>query len=222
METTVKSKKFRSNTILVVLISLVALLLLSFTLVYSPALFAKDGDERYFRFTIPNNADGTVVSYSPGWFGTYATCPQNVVVLLYNDKERYGIAYTVDKFIPSGSLLLTKDISTVVIDSVKIEEGVFKEQKLADRWLPEVEVKEVDCIVKEGLWVLANKAEYSEESLVVTTSKKAVYCPVCGEFIMWYYDGVLDSSTVLVCPKGHRLITVRYDTLEKEASLQEK
>ena len=49
----------------------------------------------YFRFNIPSG-----ISYSPNWFGTMPKCPKNVEVLLYNDKEGYGIAKTEDKFKP--------------------------------------------------------------------------------------------------------------------------
>ena len=51
----------------------------------------------YFKFKIPTNADGSRVTYSPGYHGTMPHCPKNVIVHLYNDKEGYGIAATPDK-----------------------------------------------------------------------------------------------------------------------------
>jgi hypothetical protein len=54
----------------------------------------------YFRFTIPKQDKDKTVAYSPGWHGTMSKCPKNVTVLLYNDKEGYGIAQADDTFVP--------------------------------------------------------------------------------------------------------------------------
>jgi len=91
----------------------------------------------YFKFEIPTNADGTRVTYSPGWHGTMPKCPKDVVVLLYNDKEGYGIARTGDIFIPTEVVVLTKDEANNILASVRDEDGVYFGQKLEDRYLPE-------------------------------------------------------------------------------------
>ncbi len=54
----------------------------------------------YFRFEIPADANGTRITYSLGWHGTMPKCPKGVEVLLYNDRDGYGIAQTKDNFKP--------------------------------------------------------------------------------------------------------------------------
>src|SRR3990167_2309022 len=63
----------------------------------------------YFRFDIPVMPDGKRVSYSnEAWFGTMPEVPLNVTVLLYNDKEGYGIATTTDIFVPPSVKAITE------------------------------------------------------------------------------------------------------------------
>ena len=95
---------------------------------------------QYFKFDIPTNADGSRVSYSPGWHGTMPKCPQNVVVDLYNDKEGYGIAHTTDTFMPK-KVLVTSRVSNdkvladaVSAEAVKPQDGVYFGDKLKHRW----------------------------------------------------------------------------------------
>lgn len=88
----------------------------------------------YFRFETPKNADGTRVSYSPGWHGTMPQCPKDVVVDLYNDKEGYGIAHTTDTFIPKEVKVIQKAEHTSILSGAKDEEGVYFGDKLKHRW----------------------------------------------------------------------------------------
>jgi len=91
----------------------------------------------YFRFEIPVMADGSRVTYSPGWHGTLVRCPSDVTVLLYNDKEGYGIAQTEDTFVPKEvSELKDAEAIKIVAESVD-EDGVYFGDKLVDRWKPE-------------------------------------------------------------------------------------
>jgi len=96
----------------------------------------------YFKFQIPINTDGSRVSYSPTWHGTMPRCPKNVTVLLYNDKEGYGIAETEDKFIPKEVTVLKKaealEILTKLMDTK--EEDIYMADKLLTRW--DIEVKD--------------------------------------------------------------------------------
>jgi len=163
----------------------------------------------YFRFTIPKNADGTPVSYSPGWFGKSDKCPQNVTVLLYNDKEGYGIAYTADKFITKEATAITSSVADSTVLSAVDGAGVYKGQKLAERWLPEIRIESKDVTVKEGIVTLATKEDVGQ-----IEQRLAIYCPVCGEFIQWTDDKVTDSRQVLVCPKGHKSVTATYEKVE--------
>ncbi len=91
----------------------------------------------FFRFEIPTNADGSRVTYSPGWHGTLPHCPANVTVLLYNDKEGYGIAKTEDTFVPKEVTVITEEEALTLLATVKDEEQVYSGEKLADRWNPE-------------------------------------------------------------------------------------
>ena len=94
----------------------------------------------YFRFEIPTMDDGSRVTYSPGWFGTMPLCPKDVTVLLYNDKEGYGVAKTEDTFIPKEVKELKEAEALKIVEEAKDEDGVYKGKKLADRWLLEAEV----------------------------------------------------------------------------------
>lgn len=88
----------------------------------------------YFRFEIPTNTDGSRVSYSPNWHGTMPKCPKNVTVLLYNDKEGYGIAQTKDTFVPPEVAKITKSEADKILAGAQDEEGVFFGDKLVHRW----------------------------------------------------------------------------------------
>lgn len=92
----------------------------------------------YFKFIIPNNADGTRVSYSPNWAGTMPRCPKNVKVLLYNDKDGYGIAQTEDTFIPKEVTVLKSADALKVVTTAVDTDGVFFGDKLVRRWDVEV------------------------------------------------------------------------------------
>ena len=89
----------------------------------------------HFRFDIPTNADGSRVTYSPGWSGTMPKCPKNVTVLLYNDKEGYGIAKTDDSFIPNEVTKLNNTEAQRIVSEAKDEDGIYFGQKLKDRWI---------------------------------------------------------------------------------------
>jgi hypothetical protein len=147
----------------------------------------------YFKFQIPVNADGSRVSYSPGWHGTMPRCPQNVEVLLQNDKEGWGIARTADTFVPKEVTALKEADALALVSNTKDEAGVFKGEKLADRWLPEatIEDKPVDEPVYEGEPV---------------ATQKAIFCPVCHRFIMWLSDNITAKRITLVCPLGHKVV----------------
>lgn len=99
---------------------------------------------KYFRFEIPLNADGTRISYSPGWHGVMPNCPEKVTVVLYNDKEGYGIAYTEDAVLPKEVKALTKteydktlaSVKTdaaIYVDGAKTTDGIYKGADIANR-----------------------------------------------------------------------------------------
>ena len=89
----------------------------------------------FFKFKIGKNSDGSRISYSPGWFGEMNMCPRNVKVLLYNDKEGYGIAQADDKFIPPEVKVIDEAEATKILSNIKSEPGVFIGIHIAARWL---------------------------------------------------------------------------------------
>ena len=99
---------------------------------------------QWFRFVIPLNEDGSRVTYSPNWAGTMPKCPQDVTVLLYNDKEGYGIAQTADKFVPKEVTVLSDKEAKKILDSAKDEDEVYFGVKLDDRWKPEPIVEVIE------------------------------------------------------------------------------
>ena len=91
----------------------------------------------YFKFEIPRNADGTRVMYSPGWHGIMPKCPKNVTVLLYNDKEGYGIAQTDDKLIQKEVIPIDESEALGTLTEValaKDDAEVYFGDKLDSRW----------------------------------------------------------------------------------------
>jgi len=172
----------------------------------------------WFRFGIPVNSDGSRIIYSKGWHGTMPKCPKDVVVLLYNDKEGYGIAKTEDTFVPPEVTVLTEGEANKVLVEVKDEEGVYFGQKLEDRYLPEAETKKIDGLL-EGI---------SPEALPVSKIVADTFCKSCPSchkvvaYIVQYedgsikivqngktlIDGIKAKSINLVCPSGHRVKVV--------------
>ena len=170
----------------------------------------------WFRFQIPQNKDGSRVSYSPNWFGTMPKCPKDVTVLLYNDKEGYGVAQTEDGFVPKEVTKLTemeaKDLISVSIDTLIAGkgDGVFLSKSLIPegydlvknsieaRWLPKAIVGDKP----EAVLV-----DYPIESGMMNVgTKKAVFCPICHQFIMWLPDNLIAKSIQLTCPMGHEVV----------------
>ncbi len=99
----------------------------------------------YFRFEIGVNADGTRASYSPGWHGVLALCPNKVVVDLYDDEQGFGLAHTEDTFKPPEVTILPKDqhdkLKKAAKDADKVKDNpkVFYGDKLKNRkWDAEV------------------------------------------------------------------------------------
>ena len=94
----------------------------------------------YFKFDIPTNSDGSRITYSPTWHGTMPECPKDVTVLLYNDKEGYGIAQTEDIFVPKEITVIEEaevlGILTKFMDTK--EEEIYMGDKLLTRWDVEV------------------------------------------------------------------------------------
>jgi len=93
----------------------------------------------YFKFNIPKNADGSRVSYSPGWHGTMPFCPhENTTVLLYDDKRGFGVACNEDDYTPPEIVVLPEAAAMALINSAKDEDGVYFGDKLRYRWDEEV------------------------------------------------------------------------------------
>jgi len=172
----------------------------------------------YFRFEIPQNTDGTRVSYSPGWHGTIPKCPKDVTVLLYNDKEGYGIAQTEDTFVPPEVTKITEEEAKKILAEANDAEGVYFGEKLADRWLPEAINEDIED-TPESLAV----ESIAEKKVVADTFCKS--CPICHKvvaYVVKYEDktariiqngkvviqGIIAKEIILTCPSGHRVKVV--------------
>lgn len=175
----------------------------------------------YFRFVIPTNADGTRASYSPNYYGQSAKSPNNVTVVYQNDKEGYGYAYTTDNFIPKESTSVTQSTADSVVSAARDTAGIYFGTKMVDRYLPEIKIESKDVTVKEGVVTLYDKAKVDEPTGQIE-QRKAIYCPICGEFMGWAEDKTTDSRQILVCPKGHRSVTATYQEIESKAELLAK
>jgi hypothetical protein len=88
----------------------------------------------YFKFQIPLNADGTRISYSPGWHGTLDHCPKNVVVDLYDDVQGYGLAHTTDTAIPKVLEARTEAQVKTKLSSMKEADGVYFGENINRKW----------------------------------------------------------------------------------------
>ena len=190
--------------------------LLSFALVLiSQSVQAADPPKVYFRFVIPAGCH-----YSPGWFGVMDKVPKDVTVLYYNDKEGYGYAYTTDTFFPKEAILINSKTADDTLAAVKDEKDIYYGQKIADRWLPEIKVEEIKVTVDEKGVVTVITDDKSIDDYKEVIVRKAALCPVCGEFIVWYFDGLLTNRIVLTCTKGHRIVTVSHDTLSSVEAIK--
>jgi hypothetical protein len=210
MKTLKKIKKKKIN-LKIIVFGLVALsLIIGSVMVFTPT---QGAGRLYFRFEIPTNSDGTTVSYSPDFYGRYDKTPKDVTVLYQNDKERYGYAYTTDKWIPKGSVSVTQSTAESVVSAARDVAGVYFGSKMVDRYLPEVKIESKEVTVKEGVATLYDKTK-TTEPIGQIEQKKAVLCPVCGEFVMWDYDGLTESRQILTCKNGHRFVTATYEKVE--------
>lgn len=97
-----------------------------------------------FKFEIPKNADGSAISYSPGWFGTMTKCPKNVTVLMYNDVDGFGIAETTDTFTPPEVIVLSDADAQKELDKPK-KKGVYTGADVSKKW----EIEEAEKKAKE-------------------------------------------------------------------------
>jgi len=165
---------------------------------------------QYFKFKYEPG-----LSYSPGWHGT-RDHDFPATVLLYNDKEGYGIGCTKSE-ITKDCAPLTEEEALKEVDAVEESDKVFKNQSLADRWLPEATIEDI---------------EDTPETLseISTPERKAVdtftrFCPICHKtvaYIVKYDDGTVKvvqagktliqglkaASINLTCASGHRVKVV--------------
>jgi hypothetical protein len=209
LKSTVPRNISKSITILVSIIFILSL----YSLLFIPSTTYAAGERTYFRFDIPK---GT--KYSPGWHGYGTQCPKNVTIVLYNEAENYGIAYTTDTFrMLSTAIITNQSTADLLLSSVRDGDGIYYGQKLADRWLPEIRIETEQYskdLTKESLI----KVDPSQINITINAqdiiNKKVVKCPVCGEYICDYYDGLEKTRQIIYCSKGHRITTASWETLD--------
>jgi hypothetical protein len=126
----------------------------------------------YFKFDIPKG-----LGYPKGWFGEMTYPPKNVDVLLYNEKEHYGIACTDDKAIEGNikrkqcvEVEEAEALGTVTTFALRGKQAdIYYGVNLFDKWKvepePEIEHTFNNC-------ALAGHAEYCYLKL----------CAECPEF----------------------------------------
>ena len=67
-------------------------------------------------------------------------CPQGVTILLYNDKEGWGLAHTTDTFKPPEITVTTKVSNdkvwtdAVTLEAIEPQKDVWFGEKLKHRW----------------------------------------------------------------------------------------
>ncbi len=88
----------------------------------------------WFRFKIPNGADGKPVVYSPGWHGTMPHCPKGVVVDLYNEVEGFGIAHTEDTFVPKEVTPMTEVDAKAILAKTVDGPGIYSGANVYNVW----------------------------------------------------------------------------------------
>jgi hypothetical protein len=195
-----KRRKSRKFNVRIMVMGLVALSLIIGSVVWAQQTSAAD-TKSYFRFEIPKNPDGSAIEYSAGWFGRMQGVPQNTTVVVYNDKEGYGIAYTTDtKTLPKEVTAISQTTADSTTASLRDVKDVYFGTKLVERWLPEVKI--------------ADSAGMEIKSLGSEPTGKVILCPVCGVVIGQDSKGLTDSRTVLTCANGHKSVTASYEKVE--------
>lgn len=116
----------------------------------------------YFKFDIPEG-----LGYPQGWFGEMTYPPKGVEVLLYNEKEHYGIAYTEDEKIKGCAsrkqcqeIEEAEALGTVTTFALRGKQAdVYYGNHLFDKWkVEEVKEPEVEHTFKNC--ALAGHADY--------------------------------------------------------------
>ncbi len=138
--------------------------------------------ETYFRFTIPPDCE-----YSPNWFGEMDFCPQNVEVIYYDDVSGFGIAYTIDTLVTPEMEVIEEAEALGILDNAIDSEGVYFGDKLEDRWIPEVDIRDVAVQDREEL-------PLGIEPL----TRQGAYCPMCGGFLWWLTNIDINTGSVTI------------------------
>lgn len=187
----------------------------------------------FFRFEIPQGLD-----YPSGWHGTMNRCPRNVRVLLYNDREGYGIAQADDVYIPPEvKVVEPTEVELILAEVEKLEDKtkVYVGEHINDRWLtqpdPELtadgypkaiytgftdgEGGKHYCCPKcdndqNGVFLTAN-GEILQNGQVVSNP---ITCIICGTVFV-VDDGPKNSSRVSVKPRSKTLIFFCYRCKEE-------
>lgn len=162
----------------------------------------------YFKFLIPTNADGSTVSYSPGWCGTRPKCAEKGKGLLYNDAERWGIGQADGDFVPDDvEVLDEKQVQQLFSQAInQLTDGEnWKSIFFAGDFLPKD--KEYSCNTIEHRWDDAVKElEVKQQDTQFPTVNRVVFCPVCHRFILWLPLTIKAATINLTCPVGHKVV----------------
>lgn len=170
----------------------------------------------YFRFKIPTNADGSRVTYSPGWCGTRGKCARNEKGILYNDEEGWGIAQFEGDYVPDDVTVLTEKEVTELLATAeathKDNPKVFFGDKLVHRY-----------DVKEDVLAAAQPARVSVPSTVKWTTMG--WCNECNRSYRWQVPvpaglKCKDVAVTVICPQGHKCV-VHIDSIPQVCIMSE-
>ncbi len=162
----------------------------------------------YFRFDLPKEK-----GYSPDWCGSgYMGNIRNHKVLFYDEQEGYGVAScdTAKTELDPAFTALSKTEADKLISGVKGKKGqagVFVEEALKDKWLPEtVGIEDVPPVDVET----GDEPEKPAEKRVVESKTK--FCPICHKmlgFELFYSDNSysmkIGTSTIQGIPAGQTI-----------------
>lgn len=87
---------------------------------------------KYFKFTIPEG-----LAYSPNWCGTMSNVPKNLNVMLYNEKDHYGVASTTDDDLPAEVEEIAEEQAFKIMSNMearKDQSKLFYGKTLYKKW----------------------------------------------------------------------------------------
>ncbi len=100
--------------------------------------------EYYFKFNIPENIceKSGVCGYPEGWFGQiekFCPPPKDVTILMYNEKDKFGLAKTSNNLITKaeGNITLITQSEADTIMEIKPDPKIWTTNTIWTKWKTE-------------------------------------------------------------------------------------